>query len=429
MTFTLTLLVIVLLLLVAAVFCAAETAMLSASKARLYQKARTGHRNAIAVLDMLKHPDQLLATILIILTLVPVITSALTTSLFHENFGPLGMLLATATLAVAILLLGEAFPKALGTRYPETIALGLAPLIRGTVTLLGPVTRTIKWLNTGILWVLGLRHNHAHTYTEADIRGALNLGLEHGAIAPAQHRMLDAVLDLNELTVRDVMVHRSAVAGLDIHTPPADLPRMLGELRHSRVVVYDGTPENLLGILYVRDYLTALATVKSRHEVNLRQHLRPLYFVPETTPIGHQMRQFLTLHRHLALVVDEFGDMQGLVTLEDILEEIVGDIADEHDTARAATHGDDGGHTPANDPNIYPGNTPIRDLNRKMGWALPDDSAVTLAGLMTETLGHLPIQGESCQLGSLRLTVVIKRGHRLERIAIELRAPAPVADA
>jgi Mg2+/Co2+ transporter CorB len=413
-----TLLVIVLLIVLAAVFCAAETAMLSASKARLYQKARSGHRRAIAVLDMLKHPDQFLATILIILTLVPVVTSALTTSLFHEIFGHLGVMLATVMLAVSILLFGEAFPKALGTRYPESIALTLAPMMVRVVRLLGPVTRAIKALNNSILWALGLRHTHSPHYSETDIRGAINLGLEHGVLAPTQHRMLDAVLDLNDLTVRDVMVHRSAIAGLDVNTLPADLPRALGDLKHSRVVVYDGTPDTLLGILYVRDYLTALAGVASRHDVTLRQLLRPLYFVPETTPIGHQMREFLTLHRHLALVVDEFGDLQGLVTLEDILEEIVGDIADEHDAARAATLCDDGGTPPPEGGAIYAGHTPVRDLNRRMGWTLPDDSAVTLAGLMTETLGHLPAQGEHCHVAGLTLTVATKRGHRLEKILI-----------
>lgn len=411
----LTLFIILALLLLAAIFCAAETAMLSASKARLYQRAREGNARAAQVLELLKHPEQLLATILIILTLVPVITSALTASVLDSHFGTLGIMLATALLAVLILLLGEAFPKALGTRYPDQLALALGPMVAATVRTLLPITNAIKFINSGLLQLLGLSHRNQPAYTEADVRGAINLGLEHGTLAPSQHQMLDAVLDLNALTLNDIMVHRSAMVGLDVHTPPAELPRVLGGLGHSRVVVWDSSPEYLVGMLSVRDYLSALAQVSSRHEVTLRRHLQPLYYVPETTPIGHQLRQFLALRKHLALVVDEFGDVQGLVTLEDILEEIVGEIADEHESSYSKPNTE-----PLADGSwLLSGNTAVRDANRLYGWQLPDESAVTLAGLMIETLQHLPVQGEQCIIAGLTLTVQSKRGHRLERIAVK----------
>jgi len=417
---TLSLLLIITLLLLAAIFCAAETAMLSASKARLYQKARSGHKRAAQVLELLKHPEQLLATILIILTLVPVVTSALVSSVFDATLSGLGIAIATAALALAILLFGEAFPKALGTRYPEQIALALAPLIHTTMRLFKPLTSAIKWLNSSLLKLIGLAQNGHPAYTEADIRGAINLGLEHGTLGPSQHQMLDAVLDLNNLTLKDIMVHRSAMVGFDIATPTTELPQTLGKLRHSRVLVWNQSPENLIGVLNVRDYLLALAHVANRSQVDLQAALQPLYYVPETTPIGHQLRQFLLQRKHLALVVDEFGDVQGLITLEDILEEIVGEIADEHDKPK----------TPANlEPTpegrfVLPGNTPVRDANRQYGWHLPEDSAVTLAGLMIETLGHLPVQGEETTLTNLTLTVLSKRGHRLERIGV---SPTPHA--
>jgi Mg2+/Co2+ transporter CorB len=412
----LTLVVIVGLLVLAAVFCAAETAMLSASKARLYQKAREGNQRAAQVLELLKQPEQLLATILIILTLVPVISSALTAGVLDSHFGALGITLATILLAIAILLFGEAFPKALGTRYPEQLALGLGPLVGKTVKFLFPITAAIRLVNSTLLRLIGLGHKGQPAYTEADVRGAINLGLEHGTLAPSQHQMLDAVLDLNAFTLKDIMVHRSAMIGLDLHTPPSDLPRTLGGLAHSRVLVWEGSSETLVGILSVRDYLGALAQVASRHDVNLRGHLQPLYYVPETTPIGHQLRQFLLLKKHLALVVDEFGDVQGLVTLEDILEEIVGEIADEHEAKR----GKPVAETVAEGGWVLGGNTAVRDANRLYGWQLPDDSAVTIAGLMIEHLGHLPVQGESCTLAGLTLTVQAKRGHRLERVTVKV---------
>lgn len=415
-----TALLVVFMLGVASVFCGVETALLSCRKARLNQLVRAGDKRATVALNLLKQPDQMLGTILIIMTIVPIVSSALTTQLMMSLFGPVGVAYGTAVLGVGIILMGEAFPKAVGTRFPEAIAMAMARPMAWCVWLLYPATWAIKTFNTFLLKLLGLHGAHGSSFTEADLRGALNLGLEHGALQAPQYRMLDAVLDLDNLTVADVMVHRSAIVSIDIATPPAELPKLLGSLRHSRVLVYAEQPDNLIGILYVRDYLTALANAPSRHQVNLRKSLRPLYFVPETTPVGHQLLEFLRLHRHLALVVDEYGDVQGLLSLEDILEEIVGDIPDElAPPEEEPTRGTDGSLT-------LRGNTPVRDANRQFGWAFPDDSAVTLAGLIVEELGHLPAQGESVEitvrngttLMRYTLTVTNKRGHRIEKIRI-----------
>lgn len=410
---TLTLVIIVVLLVISALFCAAEIALISSSKAQLHQAARKGNKRALVALTLLKQPDQLLATILIIMTVVPVASSALATSLMVRLFGPVGVAYATAGTGLAILLLAEALPKALGTRYPEKITLSVARPMAFVVKLLSPFTWAIKMFNNGVLRLIGLGTAHHTSFTEADLRGAINLGLEHGALGTTQHRMLDAILDLDDLTVADVMIHRSAIVAIDVTTSPQSLPKVLGALKLSRVVVYEGKPENPIGILYVRDYLTALSGVANRSLVQLRDHLRPLYFVPETTPLGHQLLEFLKQHRHLALVVDEYGDLQGLITLEDILEEIVGEIVDEHDTKEIhETATDDGTIT-------LRGNTPVRNANRQYGWELPADSAVTLAGLMIEELGHLPSQGESLRISNLTFTVATKRGHRIEKIRIK----------
>lgn len=416
----LTVLIIAALLLISAIFCATEIALLSSSKAQLHQTARKGtptqQKRALLALHLLKQPDQVLAAILIVMTIIPVASSALATNLLVSLFGPVGMAYATLALGLAILLMAEALPKALGTKYPENITLALAPPLAWVVKALSPATWAIKMFNTSILKLIGLGGESGPTFTEADLRGAINLGLEAGALGITQHRMMDAVLDLDTLTVADVMIHRSAIIGLDIATPAATLPKVLGQLKHSRVIVYQDHPENPIGILYVRDYLTALAGVSSRANVTLKDHLRPLYYVPETTPLGHQLLQFLKLHRHLALVVDEYGDLQGLITLEDILEEIVGEIADEHDPVEDTPHADASGAI------TLRGNLPVRTANRDYGWDLPTSSAVTLAGLMIEQLGHLPSQGQSHTLttssGTLTLTVATKRGHRIEKIRI-----------
>ncbi|PZP40336.1 MAG: hypothetical protein DI585_01285 [Pseudomonas fluorescens] len=412
----LTIIIIVVLLTISAVFCASEIAMLSSSKAQLHQAARKGNKRALVALTLLKQPDQVLATILIVMTIIPVASSALATNLLVQLFGPVGVAYATVGIGLIILLLAEALPKALGTKYPESITLSVAVPFSWLTKILSPATWAIKMFNTGMLKLIGLGGDSGPTFTEADLRGAINLGLEAGALGTTQHRMLDAVLDLDDMTVADVMIHRSAIIGIDINTPAASLPKVLGQLKHSRVIVFEGKPENPIGILYVRDYLTALANTTSRANVRLREHLRPLYFVPETTPLGHQLLEFLRQHRHLALVVDEYGDLQGLITLEDILEEIVGEIADEHDPTANSPERDASGTV------TLLGNTPVRSANRQFEWELPSQSAVTLAGLMIEELGHLPSQGQSHRIGNLILTVASKRGHRIEKVRI---SPAP----
>ncbi|RZK99316.1 MAG: DUF21 domain-containing protein [Rubrivivax sp.] len=413
---TLTFAIIIVLLVISAVLCATEIAFLSASKAQLHQAARKGNKRAMVAINLLKQPDRVLAAILIIMTIIPVASSALATSLLVRLFGPVGVAYATVGIGLVILLLAEALPKALGTRFPEGITLALARPLGVMVRLLSPLTWGIKHFNSGILKLIGLGGPSGPSFTEADLRGAINLGLEHGALGTNQYRMLDAVLDLDSLTVADVMIHRSAIVALDVNTPVKDLPKLLADLRLSRVVVYENQPENPIGILYTRDYLAALAQATPRVQVNLKDYLRSMYFVPETTPLGHQLLQFLKLQTHLALVVDEYGDLQGLITLEDILEEIVGEISDEHDTAELHEQATDG-------TVVLRGNTPVRNVNREFNWELPTSSAVTLAGLMIEELGHLPAQGESLRVGKLTLTVASKRGHRIEKVRLKPDTP------
>lgn len=416
-----TLLIVGALLVFTAFLCAVETALLACSKARMHEYARQGDPRAAITLQLIKQIDEVLVAILIILTIVPVTCSALITSVTLTHFGPEAVAYSTAILGITIIFVAEAFPKAIGTRFPNAIALSFSRPLMWCMHIMFPITWTIKQINDGILNLVGLGSKNANTFTEADLRGAISLGLETGTVGEKQHHMMDAVLDLNNLSVADVMVHRSAIVSFDVNTKPKDIPATLGHLRHSRVVVYDGTPENIIGILYVRDYLTALATVENRAQVKLRDHLRPLYFVPDTTPVGHQLIEFLRLHRHLALVVDEYGDIQGLITLEDILEEIVGDITDEHDGPIT-----DILETTEDGSLILRASMPVRNANRQFGWELPEESAVTLAGLIVESLGHLPSQGESITIAGITFHITAKRGHRIEKIRAVPPQPEPV---
>lgn len=405
------LVIVAFLIVLSAISSGSETAFLSVSKARLHQRARLGQPRALKALKLVSHPDPMLTTILLINTLVNIASSALITAYLVQRFGEVGVAYATVAMSAVILIFAEALPKTLGSRFAEPITLTLAPIFLLLVKVCTPFIWVVRLLNRGVLILLGLHRHNLPAFTENDIRGAINLGLEYGTIKRSEQRMLDAVLDLDDLTVADVMIHRSAIAALDIATDPSDLPAALGKLKHSRVPVYQGQPDNVVGILYVRDYLTALAAVPNRSKVVLKSHLREPYYVPETTPVGHQLLEFLKHRRHLAMVVDEYGDVQGMISLEDILEEIVGDMADEKDGHAENVLGPDG-------TIILPGRLPVRDANRRYGWTLPDEGAVTLAGLMVEKLHHLPGQGESLTVGPLILTVASKRGHRIEKVHV-----------
>ncbi|MFZ2587424.1 MAG: CNNM domain-containing protein [Alphaproteobacteria bacterium] len=405
------------LLAISMVSSCSETAFLSVSKARLHQRARMGHRKAIVALKLVESPERMLTTILLINTLVNTASSSIITALLVNKFGEVGVVYATIAISVVLLVFAEALPKTFGSRFAESITLNLAPLFTQLVTVCMPAVWLVKGLNRGILAVLGLHKHQESGFTENDLRGAINLGVQHGTIAATEQRMLDAILDLDDLTVADVMIHRSAIVALDIATDPKDIPEALGRMKHSRIPVYEGQPDNIIGIIYVRDYLSALAAVPNRHKVILRNHLRQPMYVPETTPVGHQLFTFLKDHQHLAMVVDEYGDIQGMIALEDILEEIVGDMPHSSEALEDAT-GPDGSI-------VLPARMPVRDANRRYGWSLPDDNAVTLAGLMIDQLHHLPAQGESVKVAGFTLNVTNKRGHRVEKIRIT--PPAVVA--
>ncbi|HEX2859696.1 MAG TPA: CNNM domain-containing protein [Alphaproteobacteria bacterium] len=407
------LIVVVFLLILVGVFCAIEVAFLYASRARLHQQARDGSKRARIVLDLLKQPDMLLATLVLVLNTIMILSSALTTAMLVKMFGEAGVAYATVIMAVATCIFTEVLPKSLGTRFPEAIALRFARPILVLYKVLMPLTLALRGINVGILKMLRLHSEKTPSFTEGDLRGAISLGLEYGTIHKTEFRMLDAVLNLDEMTVADVMVHSSAIVGLSVDTPPAQLPKILGNLNHTHLPVYKGKPTNFIGILAIRDYLNALGQVAKRSDVVLKNILRPLYTVPETTRLGQQLLEFSKdKTRHMALVTGPNGELRGLMTLEDILEEITGDATHETETIPVTA-------VPAADGSVViPGRSAVIDLNRAYGWQLPVDEAVTIAGLMVEEFGRLPAQGESLNLENLTLTVLYKRGHRIETIKI-----------
>jgi Mg2+/Co2+ transporter CorB len=401
---------IFILLLWSGFFSGSETALMSTSRARLHEMKRRKLKGTSRVRALIEKPDVLLGTILLGNNLVNIGASALATGLFIKLFGQVGVVYATIIMTFLVLIFAEVLPKTIASLYPEKLALKVALPMQALVVLLRPATNVIRLISRGLMFLLRLNPGAKRTFSQHDVRGAIGLGREHGVLEDEEHRMLDSILDLENLTVEDIMIHRSNIMSLDLALTDTQMAQAIARTPFSRLPVWENDSDNIIGILHVKDYYTSR---QLKPPPAIKDILTPPYFVPESTTVGRQLLEFRRLKRHLALVVDEYGDFMGLVTLEDILEEIVGDIVDEHDIdIPDILKGPDGSVT-------LPGSYPVRDANRELKWALPEDEdAVTVGGLMVETLGHIPAVGESVQLGALMFTVISRKRQAIASIKV-----------
>lgn len=407
---------VVVLLAGSAFFSGSETALMSSSKAKLHAMEKDGVTGASRVNKMTDKPDVLLGTILLGNNLVNIGASALTTGLFIQLFGEVGIAYATIIMTLLVLIFAEVLPKTIASLYPERLALKVSPVMAMLIVLLRPFTSIIRFITNNLLKILQVSNKNENGFTEHDVRGAISLSKEHGVFEDGAHRMLDGVLDLDALTVVDVMIHRSQMTSIPASTPLQDIATLFATSPHSRLPIWEKNPDNIIGVLHIKDYYRGRnIAITDGTPFTLKDHITPAYFVPEQTSISQQLFEFRRLRRHLALVVDEYGDLQGLVTMEDILEEIVGEIEDEHDisTPDSATWG-------ADNTVVITGDTTVRDANRDLKLNLPEkEDAVTLAGLMIDNLGHIPVIGEHAAFAHLTLTVLSKKRQTLTRIQIK----------
>ena len=402
------------LLIWSAFFSGSETALMAIRRARLHEMEKNGGKGIARVKYLIDHPETLLSTILLGNNLVNIGASALTTGLFIQLFGEIGVVYATLAMTFLVLVFAEVLPKTIANLFPERISLFISPLMSLLVIILRPATYVVRAISRGAMRLLGISAGSTTAFSEHDVRGAIGLGHQHGVLEDDEHRMLDSILDLEALTVEDIMIHRSSVTSIDITTKLEDISTALMATPHSRIPVWQDEPDNIVGILHVKDYFHAWHLAeKHGNQLKIDTILQEPYFVPETTNISQQLFEFRRLRRHLALVVDEYGDLQGLVTLEDILEEIVGEIEDEHDIiSQDIQQHDDGTIT-------LPGVFPVRDANRDLDWNLPEDEdAVTVGGLMMDTLGHIPAVGESVDIAGLTLKVKTKKRQAITSVLV-----------
>ena len=410
------------LLAISAVFSAAETALTAASRARMHQLEREGDKGAGRVNKLISDQETMIGAVLLGNNLINILASALTTDVLIKQIpGPWAVPIATATMTVLVLVFAEVLPKTLAIQRSDDVARILSGPALLVVRLFGPIIFAIQYVVRGTLRLFGIRMGMETDVFAAheEIRGAVEYHHAEGLVEGGDRRMLGGVLDLSEMDVAEVMVHRRAIGMLDATLPPRDLVNAVLASPHTRIPLYRDDPDNIVGVLHAKDLLRALADSGGTVEaLDVSTVSREPWFIPDTTKLKDQLNAFLKARNHFALVVDEYGALKGLVTLEDILEEIVGEIDDEHDAVVEGVR-----RLPDGSVNVE-GTVTIRDLNRAMDWQLPDEDAVTIAGLVIHEAQTIPEQGQKFIFHNHRFEVVSRRRNQITRLLVSSRLGA-----
>ena len=400
-----------LLIVASAFFSSAETALTAASDARMRQLTNKGDKRAKIVEKLRADREGLIGSILIGNNAVNVLGSALATSFAIALFGEGGLVWATIGMTVLLVVFAEVMPKTYAFTYADSYALRIAPVLQLVVRALSPLSVGIRLLATQII-----RPNpDASENREEELRGLIELqGNDGNADDRERKAMLSSILDLNEISVEAIMTHRGTVSMINADDKVEHILRYVLNSPHTRHPVFSGKSDNIVGVLHVKDLLRAVGEAETGMTTpeTVQNIASDAYFIPETTLLFDQLQAFRSRREHFAVVVDEYGDFRGIVTLEDILEEIVGDIDDEHDINLA-------GLAPQADGSwLVDGNVTIRDLNRTLGWHLPDEDASTVAGLVLFESRTIPSPGQEFRFHDIRFRIVKRKGNRLTRLRL-----------
>ena len=422
-SFWLTIAAIFILLLMSAFFSGSETALTASSRGKLRARADKGSKGAETALEITEDGERLIGAVLLGNNTVNILSASLATALFSRMFGDSGVALATLVMTLTILIFSEVLPKTYAITNPEAAASKVALPLRWIIIVLTPLVVAVRLLVRGILFVFGVRtdpDSAVLSYHE-EIAGALALGHSEGTVQKEDRDRLLGALDLGHRTIEEIMLHRSQLETVNIDAPVEEIIAQCVNSSHTRLPAWKDDPENIVGVIHSRDLMREVHRLTTEAGgdygavagLDLMSVARAPYFVPETTPLDEQMRQFLRLRRHFGLVIDEYGALLGLITLEDILEEIVGEIEDEHDL------GLDDPVTRLDDGSIeIDGAMTIRDVNRAMDWALPDDEANTVAGLVIHEAQMIPETGQIFHFHGFRFAVIGREENRITRLRV-----------
>jgi Mg2+/Co2+ transporter CorB len=412
----LSLVIVLVCLLLSAFFSGSETALTASSRASMTRLEKHGNRRAAIVNRLLEQRERLLGALLLGNNAVNIAASALATGILLAWFGKAGVVYATVAMTILVVVFSEVVPKTAAFNAPDRIALAVARPMHWIVRLLGPILMAIEALARWLLARVGITVGEDQGILSAheELRGAVDLFHREGGVEKLDRDMFGGVLDLRELVVSDVMVHRTNMISLNADDPPEDLVNAVIASPVTRLPLWREETENIIGVLHVKDLLRALHAVDGdATKVDIAALMTPPWFVPDTRPVSEQLKAFRRRKTPFALVVDEYGEVEGLVTLEDILEEIVGDITDEHDVAMPGVR-----RQPDGSVNVD-GAVTIRDLNRVLDWNLPDEEATTIAGLVIHEARSIPEVGQSFTFHGFRFRVLRRERNRITALRIQ----------
>ena len=411
----LTLIAVLGCLLLSFFFAGSETALIASSRARMLRLEQQGNREAGLVNRLMAMRERLIGALLLGNNAVNIAASSLATSVLLVWLGDVGVIYATVVMTILVVVFAEVLPKTIAINAPDRVSLLVARPMTLVVRLLGPILMAIEAFIRAFLRLFGIRmgENQPILSAHEELRGAVNLLHHEERVEKIDRDMFGGVLDLRELTVSDVMLHRTEMITLNADDPPEEIVRAVLAAPVTRLPLWRETPENIIAILHSKDLLRAIqAAGGDLGKIDIEELALPAWFVPDVRPLAEQLKAFRRRKTHFALVVDEYGEVMGLVTLEDILEEIVGDISDEHDVAVI-------GVRPQADGSVsVDGSVPIRDLNRAMDWNLPDEEATTIAGLVIHESRLIPEPGQSFTFHGFRFEVLRRARNRITGLRI-----------
>jgi Mg2+/Co2+ transporter CorB len=407
--------VVIACLLISAFFSASETALTGSSRASMLRLKTQGSPRASVVTRLLENRERMIGALLVGNNLANIGASALATGVFTAWFGEVGVLYATGVMSVLVIIFAEVLPKTIAINAPDRVSLLVARPTQFVLFILSPLLTVIEFIVRMLLKILGIPigANQAILSPTERLRGAVDLIHHEGGVEKQDRDMLGGLLDLKDLDVSDVMVHRTEMVMINADLPAEELVREVLATEYTRIPLWREKPENIVGVLHAKDLLRAIRIAEGDiSKVDASAIALPPWFVPEMRPLSEQLKAFRRRKTHFALVVDEYGEVEGLVTLEDILEEIVGDISDEHDVTVAGVRPQSDGSV------VVDGSVPIRDLNRAMDWNLPDEEATTIAGLVIHEARSIPDRGQIFTFHGFRFRVLRRERNRITALRI-----------
>ncbi len=407
--------VILFLVLMSFLFSGTETSVTAVSRARLHTLEQNGDARAAVIARLIEHKDRLVGALLIGNNLVNILASSLATSLLLTMFGPAGVVYATIGMTVLLVIFSEILPKSWALSKPEKFALTVSRFAQFAMLIFGHLSIGVNWIVRALLGLFGVHLGRDENLLTAheEIRGTVEVLQREGGLEKHDRDRMGGLLDLHELEVSDVMVHRTAMRSVNADQAPEVVVREILQSSHTRLPLWSGSTDNIVGVVHAKDLLRALNEVgNDASRIDILKVASTPWFVPDTTGLQDQLNAFLRRKAHFAIVVDEYGEVEGLVTLEDIIEEIVGEIADEHDVDMQGVKQEADGSV------VVEGSVPIRDLNRALDWHLPDEEATTIAGLVIHEAQMIPEEKQAFTFHGMRFVVLTREKNRITRLRI-----------